>query len=118
MFSLLIRQPAKGNAVINGNLANGVNGVLDMRFVGFLFGHGNFPSLDHKCGAKALFAFALLAAISTGVDVFVNGGRSPFISPLRRVTGSATLYKCKEMIEKFIYQCYNICLQSNNIKYS
>ena len=58
MFSLLIRQPAKGNAVINGNLANGVNGVLDMRFVGFLFGHGNFPSLDHKCGAKALFAFA------------------------------------------------------------
>ena len=50
MFSLLIRQPAKGNAVINGNLANGVNGVLDMRFVGFLFGHGNFPSLDHKCG--------------------------------------------------------------------
>lgn len=58
MFSLLIRQPAKSNAVINGNLANGVNGVLDMRFVGFLFGHGNFPSLDHKCGAKALFAFA------------------------------------------------------------
>ena len=66
MFSLLIRQPAKGNAVINGNLANGVNGVLDMRFVGVLFGHGNFPSLDHKCGAKALFAFALLIAHKQG----------------------------------------------------
>lgn len=66
MFSLLIRQPAKGNAVINGNLANGVNGVLDMRFVGFLFGHGTFPSLDHKCGAKALFAFAPYLPTSKG----------------------------------------------------
>ena len=29
----------------NDNLAKGVKGVLDMHFVGFIFGHGNSPSL-------------------------------------------------------------------------
>ena len=32
-------------AVTNDNLAKGVKGVLDMHFVGFIFGHGNSPSL-------------------------------------------------------------------------
>ena len=27
------------------NLAKGIKCVLDMHFVGFIFGHGNFPSL-------------------------------------------------------------------------
>ena len=31
--------------VTNDNLAEGVKGVLDMHFVGFIFGHGNSPSL-------------------------------------------------------------------------
>ena len=32
-------------SVTNDNLAKGVKGVLDMHFVGFIFGHGNSPSL-------------------------------------------------------------------------
>ena len=57
---LLIHQIVKGNfpfpppaqidnfiygCVTNDNLAKGVKGVLDMHFVGFIFGHGNSPSL-------------------------------------------------------------------------
>lgn len=57
---LLIHQIVKGNfpfppsaqlqnlvygGVTNDNLAKGVKGVLDMYFVGFIFGHGNSPSL-------------------------------------------------------------------------
>ena len=57
---LLIHQIVKGNfpfpppaqlqnyiygGVTNDNLAKGVKGVLDMHFVGFIFGHGNSPSL-------------------------------------------------------------------------
>ena len=55
---LLIHQIVKGNfpfpppaqlqnfiygGVTNDNLAKGVKGVLDMHFVGFIFGHGNPP---------------------------------------------------------------------------
>ena len=57
---LLIHQIVKGNfpfpppaqlqnyiygGVTNDNLAKGVKGVLDMHFVGFIFSHGNSPSL-------------------------------------------------------------------------
>jgi hypothetical protein len=57
---LLIHQVVKGNfpfpppaqlqnyiygGVTNNNLAKGVKGVLDMYFVGFIFGRGNSPSL-------------------------------------------------------------------------
>ena len=57
---LFIHQVVKGNfpfpppaqlqnfiycCVMNDNLAKGIECVLDMHFVGFIFGHGNSPSL-------------------------------------------------------------------------
>ena len=64
---LLIHQIVKGNfpfpppaqlqnyiygGVTNDNLAKGVKGVLDMHFVGFIFGHGNPPSLNNSAGRQ------------------------------------------------------------------
>ena len=64
---LLIRQIVKGNfpfpppaqfqdyiygGVTNDNLAKGVKSVLDMHFVGFIFGYGNSPSLNNSAGRQ------------------------------------------------------------------
>ena len=64
---LLIHQIVKGNfpfpplaqlqnyiygGVTNDNLAKGVKSVLDMHFVGFIFGYGNSPSLNNSAGRQ------------------------------------------------------------------
>ena len=64
---LLIHQIVKGNfpfpppaqiqdfiygCVTNDDLTKGVKGVLDMHFVGFIFGHGNPPSLNNSAGRQ------------------------------------------------------------------
>ena len=89
MFSLLIRQPAKGNAVINGNLANGVNGVLDMRFVGFLFAFAPYLPYQQRQPELSKTARGGLPAF-TGSAGFANYGclfcpcLSLSLLPLRR----------------------------------
>ena len=91
---LLIHQIVKGNfpfpppaqlqnyiygGVTNDNLAKGVKGVLDMHFVGFIFGHGNSPSLNNSAGRQhsLLSPLDYLPAKAGGA---VNGGAyAPFI---------------------------------------
>ena len=85
---LLIHQIVKGNfpfpppaqlqnyiygGVTNDNLAKGVKGVLDMHFVGFIFGHGNSPSLNNSAGRQhsLLSPLDCLPAKAGGA---VNGG--------------------------------------------
>ena len=65
--------------VTNDNLAKGVKGVLDMHFVGFIFGHGNSPSLNNSAGRQhsLLSPLDCLPAKAGGA---VNGGAyAPFI---------------------------------------
>ena len=85
---LLIHQIVKGNfpfpppaqidnfiygCVTNDNLAKGVKGVLDMHFVGFIFGHGNSPLSDNSAGRQhsLLSPLDCLPAKAGGA---VNGG--------------------------------------------
>ena len=85
---LLIHQIVKGNfpfpppaqlqnfiygCVTNDNLAKGIEGVLDMHFVGFIFGHGNSPSLNNSAGRQysLLSPLDCLPAKAGGA---VNGG--------------------------------------------
>ena len=73
---LLIHQIVKGNfpfpppaqlqnfiygCVTNDNLAKGIECVLDMHFIGFIFGHGNWG-----CGLRRNAPFILTAAGSAG----------------------------------------------------
>ena len=76
IHSLRIHQIVKGNfpfpspaqlqnciygSVPNDNLAKGVKGVLDMHFVGFIFGRGNFPFLIIVWGGSAPCCRPLIA---------------------------------------------------------
>ena len=75
---LLIHQIVKGNfpfppqaqlqnfiygGVTNDNLAKGVKGVLDLHFVGFIFGHGNSPSLIIVRGGSTFCCRPLIACL-------------------------------------------------------
>ena len=65
--------------VTNDNLAKGIECVLDMHFVGFIFGHGNSPSLNNSAGRQhsLLSPLDCLPAKTGGT---VNGGAyAPFI---------------------------------------
>jgi len=91
---LLIHQIVKGNfpfpfpaqpqnlvygCVTNDNLTKGIECVLDMHFVGFIFGHGNSPSLNNSAGRQhsLLSPLDCLPAKAGGA---VNGGAyAPFI---------------------------------------
>ena len=66
-------RPAFDGGVTNDNLAKGVKGVLDMHFVGFIFGHGNSPSLNNSAGRQHSLLSPLdsLPAKASGA---VNGG--------------------------------------------
>src|SRR5699024_9633093 len=75
---LLIHQIVKGNfpfpppaqidnfiygCMTNDNLAKGVKGVLDMHLVGFIFGHGNSPSLIIVRGGSTPCCRPLIACL-------------------------------------------------------
>ena len=75
---LLIHQIVKGNfpfpppaqiqnfiygCVTNNNLAKGIECVLDMHFVGFIFGHGNSPSLIIVRGGSTFCCRPLIACL-------------------------------------------------------
>ena len=91
---LLIHQIVKGNfpfpppaqlqnriygSVTNDNLAKGIECVLDMHFVGFIFGHGNSPSLNNNAGRQHSL-LSPLVCLSAKAGGAVNGGAyAPFI---------------------------------------
>ena len=75
---LFIHQVVKGNfpfpppaqlqnfiycCVMNDNLAKGIECVLDMHFVGFIFGHGNSPSLIIVRGGSTPCCRPLIASV-------------------------------------------------------
>ena len=62
--------------VTNDNLAKGVKGVLDMHFVGFIFGHGN-------CGSTP--CCRPLDCLSAKADGAAGGAYAPFILTARRL---------------------------------
>ena len=65
--------------VTNDYLAKGIECVLDMHLVGFIFGHGNSPSLNNSAGRQysLLSPLDCLPAKAGGA---VNGGAyAPFI---------------------------------------
>ena len=85
---LLIHQIVKGNfpfpppaqlqdyiygGVTNDNFAKGIEGVLDMHLVGFIFGHGNSPSLNNSTGRQH-FLLSPLDCLSAKAGGAVNGG--------------------------------------------
>ena len=85
---LLIHQIVKGNfpfpppaqlqnyiygGVTNDNLAKGVKGVLDMHFVGFIFGPGNSPLSDNSAGRQHSL-LSPLVCLSAKAGGAVNGG--------------------------------------------
>ncbi len=86
---LLIHQIVKGNfpfpppaqlqnyiygGVTNDNLAKGVKGVLDMHFVGFIFGHGNSPSLIIVRGGSTPCCRPLIAYQQRRAGLSTAGG--------------------------------------------
>ena len=91
---LLIHQIVKGNfpfppsaqiqnfiygCVTNDNLAKGIKCILDMHFVGFIFGHGNSPSLIIVRGGSTPCCRPL-DCLSAKAGGTVNGGAyAPFI---------------------------------------
>ena len=60
----------------NDNLAKGVECVLDMRFVGFIFGHGNPPFLIIKWGGSTPCCRPLIAYLQrrTGLSTAARSG--------------------------------------------
>ena len=91
---LLIHQIVKGNlplpfpaqlqnliygGVTNDNLAKGVKGVLDMHFVGFIFGHGNSPSLNNSVWRQHSLLSPLDCLSAKAVGAVNGGAYAPFI---------------------------------------
>lgn len=68
--------------VTNDYLAKGIECVLDMHLVGFIFGHGNSPSLNNSAGRQHSL-LSLLDCLTAKPGGAVNGGRSPFILTAR-----------------------------------
>ena len=65
--------------VTNDYLAKGIECVLDMHFVGFIFGHGNSPSLNNSAGRQHSL-LSPLDCLSAKAGGAVNGGAyAPFI---------------------------------------
>ena len=91
---LLIHQIVKGNfpfpppaqlqnyiygGVTNDNLAKGVKGVLDIHFVGFIFGHGNSPSLIIVRGGSTPCCRPLIAYQQRRAGLSTAARYAPFI---------------------------------------
>ena len=91
---LFIHQVVKGNfpfpppaqlqnyiygGVTNDNLAKGVKGVLDMHFVGFIFGHGNSPSLIIVRGGSTPCCRPLIACQQRRAGLSTAARYAPFI---------------------------------------
>ena len=65
--------------VTNDYLAKGIECVLDMHLVGFIFGHGNFPSLNNSAG-RWHFLLSPLDCLPAKAGGAVNGcAYAPFI---------------------------------------
>ena len=58
---------------VHDNLAKGVECVLDMLFIGFIFGHGNSPSLNNSAGRQHSL-LSPLDCLSAKAGRAVNGG--------------------------------------------
>src|SRR5699024_7232760 len=69
--------------VTNDNLAKGVKGVLDMRFVGFIFGHGNSPSLIIVRGGSTPCCRPLIAYQQRRAGLSTAARYAPFILTAR-----------------------------------
>src|SRR5699024_2209210 len=101
--------------VTNDNLAKGVKGVLDMHFVGFIFGHGNSPSLNNSAGRQhsLLSPLDCLPAKAGGA---VNGGAyAPFILTVDWLGRLYHLlyFLVQNQIAKYIYVATAGCNPSN-----
>ena len=90
--------------VTNDNLAKGIECVLDMHFIGFIFGHGNSPSLIIVRGGSTPCCRPLdcLPAKAGGA---VNGGAyAPFILTVDRLGWLCYL------LNVFSFHAFHFCL--------